>query len=262
MCIYCGTAKYRKIYENHYGPIPNEENGRTFEIHHIDGNHSNNDPDNLKAVTLQEHYDIHYVQKDWFACWKLGIKLNKTPEELSDLSRKTQMERIASGKHHFLGGEMQYRTQKQLVENGTHNLLGGTIQRKSNKDRIENGTHHLLGSEFNNTRVEAGTHHFLGSTINNLRVANGTHPLLKRSDGSSISSDRVKNGTHNLLGPEANRKRIEDGTHHLLGGTLNKQMLAEGTHPSQFKWVCEHCGCNGKGKGNYARYHGDNCKHK
>ena len=44
MCIYCGTDKYRKIYEQHHGPIPIDESGRTYDIHHIDGNHFNNDP--------------------------------------------------------------------------------------------------------------------------------------------------------------------------------------------------------------------------
>ena len=68
MCIYCNTTNYRKIYENHYGPIPKEENGRSYEIHHLDGNHHNNDPKNLKAVRIQEHYDIHYSQGDWSAC--------------------------------------------------------------------------------------------------------------------------------------------------------------------------------------------------
>ena len=68
MCIYCATDNYRKIYETHYGPIPIDEEGRTFDIHHIDGNHSNNSPQNLKAVTIKEHYDIHYLQEDWSAC--------------------------------------------------------------------------------------------------------------------------------------------------------------------------------------------------
>lgn len=31
MCIYCGTNKYRKIYENHNGPIQREDNGRAYE---------------------------------------------------------------------------------------------------------------------------------------------------------------------------------------------------------------------------------------
>ena len=54
-------VNYRKIYEDHYGQIPLDEEGRSYDIHHIDGNHNNNDISNLKAVTIQEHYDIHYA---------------------------------------------------------------------------------------------------------------------------------------------------------------------------------------------------------
>lgn len=53
MCIYCKTDDYRKIYENHSGSIP-----KGYEIHHIDGNHSNNIPSNLMAVTAEEHYNL------------------------------------------------------------------------------------------------------------------------------------------------------------------------------------------------------------
>ena len=59
---------YRKIYKQYYGEIPVDADGRSFEIHHIDGDHSNNNPLNLKAVSIQEHYDIHYSQGDWYAC--------------------------------------------------------------------------------------------------------------------------------------------------------------------------------------------------
>lgn len=45
---------YRKIYEDHYGPIP-----KGYHVHHIDGNHENNDPENLMAVTPEEHARLH-----------------------------------------------------------------------------------------------------------------------------------------------------------------------------------------------------------
>jgi DNA polymerase III epsilon subunit-like protein len=35
MCIYCNTKNYRKIYENHYAPIGKDNNGRSYDIHHI-----------------------------------------------------------------------------------------------------------------------------------------------------------------------------------------------------------------------------------
>jgi hypothetical protein len=31
-------SNYRKIWENYYGLIPIDEKGRSYEIHHIDGN--------------------------------------------------------------------------------------------------------------------------------------------------------------------------------------------------------------------------------
>lgn len=40
---------YRKIYENHFGPIPKDKDGRSYEIHHIDGNRKNNEISNLKC---------------------------------------------------------------------------------------------------------------------------------------------------------------------------------------------------------------------
>lgn len=57
------TNIYRKIYESHYGPIPIDETGRTYEIHHIDGNSENNDISNLKCVSIQEHYNIHILKE-------------------------------------------------------------------------------------------------------------------------------------------------------------------------------------------------------
>ena len=47
-------GKYRKVYEKHYGPIPDG-----YHIHHIDGNHENDDPTNLMAVTPEEHARLH-----------------------------------------------------------------------------------------------------------------------------------------------------------------------------------------------------------
>jgi hypothetical protein len=58
-------VNYRKIYEKHFGSIPKEPSGRSYEIHHKDRDHVNNDPSNLIAVTLQEHYDLHYAQGDF-----------------------------------------------------------------------------------------------------------------------------------------------------------------------------------------------------
>ena len=57
--------EYRKIYEDHYGKIPKDVNGVSYDIHHIDGDYTNNDINNLIAISIKEHYEIHFQQGDW-----------------------------------------------------------------------------------------------------------------------------------------------------------------------------------------------------
>jgi hypothetical protein len=137
MCIYCGTDKYRKIYENHYGPIPKDEEGRSYEIHHIDGNHSNNSPTNLKCVTIKEHYDIHYSQGDYGACWLIAKKMRLSPTEISTLAKLSNQQRVANGTHNLLDKEAAKERAIKLVESGRHNLLGGRVQQK----QLQQGKH-------------------------------------------------------------------------------------------------------------------------
>lgn len=143
MCIYCNTTNYRKIYENHHGPIPKEPNGRSYEIHHRDGNHNNNNPYNLIAITIQEHYDIHFLQKDYYACYLIAIqRMNKTPQEISEIAKLSALKQIINGKNAFVGSNLQ---NKRVLE-GTHPFLGdGTMQRAIQLKRIASGEHHLLG---------------------------------------------------------------------------------------------------------------------
>ena len=96
---------YRKIWEKHYGPIPKDINGRSYEIHHINGNHSDNRIENLKLVTIQEHYNIHKQQGDWVACHLIAQRMNISPEEKSRLISESNKKRVGSlnpffGKHH------------------------------------------------------------------------------------------------------------------------------------------------------------------
>ena len=55
------NINYRKIYESHYGKIPNGHH-----IHHMDGNPFNNDISNLQCVSPEEHAEIH---KNEFTKW-------------------------------------------------------------------------------------------------------------------------------------------------------------------------------------------------
>lgn len=182
-------ANYRNIYEQYHGPIPEDNDGRSYEIHHIDGNHSNDEPDNLVAVTIQEHYDIHYSQGDWGACHAIAIRMKLSPIEISELSKKIQSQRIADGTHNFLCGEIQRQTQKEKSANGIHNF-----QIKSD------------GSSMSSNRVMLGNHNFLGeNNPSRQKSKNGTHHWKKRSDGTSQATDRIANGTHHFITNNPNK---------------------------------------------------------
>lgn len=228
MCKYCGTTKYRNIYENHHGPINIDSEGRSYEVHHIDGDRSNNHPDNLTSLSIQEHYNIHYQQEDWSACLLIAKAMKLPPKEKAELSRKSALERISNGTHNFTDAEFRKK------------------HRDNELKKVENGTHHFLNSKWARDKelkkVEAGTHHFL-----------------KKEDGSSIGGNanekRIKEGTHNFLGPDSNKKMFNDGTHPIL------KMLEIGTHPAHKEWTCDKCGKHGKGMSQLSRHiKGKNCK--
>lgn len=59
-------AVYRKVYEDHHGvKIP-----KGMRIYHIDGNHNNNDIENLLMVTTEEHATLHgFLGDDGLINW-------------------------------------------------------------------------------------------------------------------------------------------------------------------------------------------------
>ena len=231
------SSEYRKIHESINGKIPIDAFGRSFDIHHIDGDYNNNSPENLKAVSIQEHYDIHYSQGDYSACHMIALRMNKTPEELSSL----QKERVKNGTHNFLDPEFRKiheetiaNKQRERVANGTHNFLDPDFQKiatDAQRRRVNNGTHNwqdpTQASEKNKKRIREGTHHFIGDT-NPGKIA-------------------YENGTSNLNDPVWRKEIL-------------RLQIERGTHNSQIKWKCVHCNKEGKGAGNYSRAHGDKCK--
>jgi hypothetical protein len=88
---------HRKIYENYHGiKIP-----KFMDIHHIDGDHSNNDVSNLKMVTIPEHYDIHYSQGDWGAAYMVSLRLKLSEEERSRIASLAASQANKEGKCGF-----------------------------------------------------------------------------------------------------------------------------------------------------------------
>jgi len=148
---------YRKIYENYHGTIPKDDLGRSYDVHHIDGDHTNNSIDNLKVVSLQEHYDIHLAQGDYAAASAIAVRLKMSVNIVSQLLSEANKKRVAEGTHHLLDGEAATQRNLRRVAEGKHPWSGSS----HNKRRVENGTHPWTSEHAtrnNQERLSKGTH--------------------------------------------------------------------------------------------------------
>lgn len=84
------TSNYRKIWEENFGTIPKDEDGRTFEIHHQDGNRANNDISNLICISIKDHYDIHYKNGDYGACVMIAKRMSLPANYISEIQKGTK----------------------------------------------------------------------------------------------------------------------------------------------------------------------------
>jgi hypothetical protein len=71
------TSIARNVWIKHHKYIPKDVNNRSYEIHHIDGNHKNNNITNLLAIPINMHYEIHYLQQDYSACNLIAERIEK-----------------------------------------------------------------------------------------------------------------------------------------------------------------------------------------
>jgi hypothetical protein len=123
--------EYRKIYEDHYGKIPKDVNGVSYDIHHIDGDYTNNDINNLIAISIKEHYKIHFQQGDWGAAWAISKRFNIDPKEKSRILTELNMKNAAEGKHHS----------QIMKRNNTHPFQNKEFQQKMVQITIQRGNH-------------------------------------------------------------------------------------------------------------------------
>jgi len=93
------SKNYRKVYERYYqcSLLPG------IDVHHIDGDHNNNSPSNLIAVTLQEHYNIHKSQDDHYACVMIAQRMEHKPEDWIELARINGRKSAYNNKNNSVG---------------------------------------------------------------------------------------------------------------------------------------------------------------
>jgi hypothetical protein len=168
---------YRKIYEENFGPIPKDRDGRTFDVHHIDGDRSNNHPWNLIALSIEEHFWVHWLQRDRSACAVIAHRLKFSAAEKSKMASEANLERAnrgtnpfsgpsqnekmkREGRHPWVGGKVSSKNARKLVAEGRHPFSGGRVQSESNQKRLREGTHNFLGGHIQQRQIKEGTHNF------------------------------------------------------------------------------------------------------
>jgi hypothetical protein len=126
---------YRKIWEQHNGiKIP-----KGYEIHHIDGNHFNNDPSNLICVSIETHLEIHKNQEDWGAVQAILLRMNNKEnnrDKIKKFASKAQKKRWKEGKHNFqkISKEKRSEISKEVHKSRKVAFLGidNTIENSRN----------------------------------------------------------------------------------------------------------------------------------
>jgi hypothetical protein len=102
----CGKTQW--IWKKNFGDIPKDNEGRSYEIHHLDGNHQNNNIDNLVCIPIAEHYQRHHERGDWGACVLIAKRMKMSPDFISEIQRGKKRPGIGGSKK----GENRFRWNK------------------------------------------------------------------------------------------------------------------------------------------------------
>ena len=119
------SRNYRKVFERYYQASLLDG----IDIHHIDGDHFNNEPSNLQAVTLEEHYNIHKSQNDYYACVMIAQRMKIKPSDWTEMAKRNgslqAKENIKNGVGLIHWAKNNPDKAKEACQKGGH--IGGKI---------------------------------------------------------------------------------------------------------------------------------------
>ena len=111
---------YRKIWMKHHGKTIPEN----YEIHHIDGDRTNDSIDNLVCLHIDEHLEVHREQGDWGAVAAIEMRRGNR-EGIRAAASKFQKGQLEKGTHNFQTMSKERRTE---------------VSKKTMQDRIASGS--------------------------------------------------------------------------------------------------------------------------
>jgi len=103
---------YRKLYQKYYqcSLLPG------IDIHHIDGNHENNNPSNLQPVTLEEHYNIHKSQKEYYAAYLIGRRMKIKPDDWEKMAKENGKKSAIQNRDNGVGLTVWAKNNPELAQ--------------------------------------------------------------------------------------------------------------------------------------------------
>lgn len=196
---------YRKIWVDAFGPIPEDSAGRSYEIHHIDGNRFNNELSNLKCVSIEEHLNIHFLQGDEGAVHAIKLRLqelsqgwkhsNSTKEKISKAKKgvkrgpysSSHCKAISEGKKGIKRNEESIRKMVETrKKNGSYKVSDETI-RKRLEAKKKNGTTNPNSEASLKKRMETIKKNPYRHTVESIKKAVET----RRKNGSYVRSKKI-----------------------------------------------------------------------
>lgn len=232
---------YRTIWRSHFGEIPKDENGRSYEIHHIDGDRTNNSIENLQCLSIEEHYELHLKQGDYAACLLISDRYNISPEEKSKLARLQQLTRIANGTHHLVNNP-------SIGQVTVKDANGKTFRVSVDDERYQSGE--LVGVR----KGLKGQNKGRTDLVSVIDKDGNTKKVSKEEFRANPDLRHPMKGRVSVVDKDGNTFTVEREDPRYICGELvgvTKTM----------KRTCPHCKKTGT-PGAMARWHFGNCKHK
>jgi len=177
---------HRRIFKKANGRAPK----RGYHIHHIDGDWTNNSPENLAELSPLDHFQVHFNQEDWGACVNLARVADISVEELIIAQREHGLQCVERG----IGIHNKDWDHQSVIANiwknhrpGRKPVTDGTdIIKFKTDDEVEQ----FLSSHPNWRR---------GSTDRAKQGLKKSNRRITSEESTQLARQRLVNGTHNFI---------------------------------------------------------------